>query len=54
MTLKILTPKNKVRKSTLAPKFHSSTKVEFTTSSPFFANAMLVAGVIRYRFGRPL
>jgi len=40
--------------STLAPKFHSSTKVEFTTSSPFFANAMLVAGVIRYRFGRPL
>ena len=31
--------------STLAPKFHSSTKVEFTTSSPFFANAMLVAAV---------
>ena len=31
--------------SALAPRFHSSTKVEFTTSSPFFANAMLVAGV---------
>jgi hypothetical protein len=27
--------------SALAPKFHSSTKDEFTTSSPFFANAML-------------
>ena len=27
--------------------FHSSTKVELTTSSPFFANAMLVAGVFR-------
>jgi hypothetical protein len=28
-----------------APKFHSSTNVQFTTSSPFFANAMLVAGL---------
>lgn len=32
--------------STLAPKFHSSTKVEFTTSSPFFANAMLCVRLI--------
>jgi hypothetical protein len=31
--------------SALAPKFHSSTNVQFTTSSPFFANAMLVAAV---------
>ena len=39
--------------SAIAPKFYSTTKVEFTTSSPFFANAMLVAGVLRSRFGRP-
>ena len=31
--------------STLAPKFHRSTKVQFITSSPFFANAMLYAVV---------
>jgi hypothetical protein len=31
--------------SAFAQKFHSSTKVEFTTSSPFFANAMLVDGL---------
>ena len=33
--------------SAFAPKFHSNPKVQFTTSSPFFANAMLVAGVTR-------
>ena len=33
----------KDKSSAFAPKFNSSTNVQFTTSSPFFANAMLYA-----------
>ena len=32
--------------SALALKFHSSRKVEFTTSAPFFANAMLAVRAV--------